>query len=225
MLDFLSTILKAAPAIQSLFAGETSAPLYKQQRAETERQAHLTDALTNINNPIFKNLYGQYEQQGNEDVARVLAEAQGQNRMAASMGRVPLLSRERGGEDIFRALIQGKQQSSARAGDMARQNINAALGGSRGTVQSLDNVSGYGKAKNAARDAAYGGIGDLLGGTQMQIPTFQQSSGFDEIAALLKKFKGQSVFGNDYLNDLSIKNDDFGYSQPTFPSIRGSFSG
>lgn len=223
MLDFLATLLKSAPTLQSLFSGENSAPYLKEQRANAERQNQLTDALTNTQNPIFQNLYGQFEQQGNQDVARVLAEAQGQNRASASLGRVPLLSQERGGEQLFRALMEGKQKSSNSASEMARGNIQAALQGGNATANAYDNLSGYGKAKNAARDAAYGGIGDLLGGNQMQIPSFETGgmSGFDDMAKLMKMLKGQSVFGVDGTINEFPENAQ----KSLFPSIRGIFNG
>lgn len=203
-LEFLSSLLQAVPAINALFSGSTSAPYLKQQQAQAQHQAQLTDALTNTQNPIYANLFNQYNQQANQDMAHVLSEAQGQNRAASALGRTPLFSQERGGEQLFRALMQGREQASNSAADQARTNIKASLGGAGQAQSAYNSLSQFGQNKNAAGLAGYSAIGDLLNGTHTAMPSFNtaqqqpmmqqqagQQSGFDSVAELLKKLQGQ----------------------------------
>ncbi len=209
MLDFLATLLKAGPTIASLLGGKT-APYLDEQKAAAAKQAQLTDALTNTQNPIYANLFNQYNQQGDQNIASVLAQAQGQNRMASSLGRTPLLSQERGGEQLFRSLIQGKQDVSNNAMNQARTSIGQAMSGQSGLQNTYNNVASSDKALTGGHNAGYAGIADLISPQAQQQPNYfapqqDNSSMFDFFAKMMKSQGSQ---------ESSI-----------FPAIRGNGNG
>lgn len=129
MFQFLPLILSAIPAIASAFGGGTTAPYSKEQKALSEQQAKYAAALGDTNNPLYKQIYGNYENQSHRNIGAALSEAQGQNRMHAASGRTPLLGNERGGEAIFRNLMQGYQDSGVQSDDQTRKALTAASNG------------------------------------------------------------------------------------------------
>lgn len=170
--DFLS-LIGAIPGLMSAFGGDQSAPYRKQQEQLASRQNQISQALTDNNNPLYQQIYGQYKQQNQNNMASMIAEAQGQNRMNASMGRVPLFNQERGGENIFRAMMQQGQNAGVQADQQARQALMQASQGAASGLGAYNSISPF-----AARAAAqkqmggYQGIEDLLRGmTQQQRPS------------------------------------------------------
>jgi hypothetical protein len=72
-------------------------------------------AMTNMDSPLYQKMYGQFRQQGQQNMAEMIAEAQRQNRKAAAMGRNPLFSAERGGEVLFREMARNNQDTQNQA--------------------------------------------------------------------------------------------------------------
>jgi len=68
---------------------------------------NIANAMTDLNNPLYQQLYGQFKQQGKANLAQTIAQLSGQNRKLAMAGRAPLFDPERGGETMFRGLTQG----------------------------------------------------------------------------------------------------------------------
>lgn len=136
MTDFLS-LLTAIPSLISNFSG--SANPYKNQQQQLGQNAlQASNALSQgPSNPLYQSIFGQYKQQNANTLANQIAEAQGQNRMNANMGRTPLFSNERGSENIFRTLMQQQQG----AGLQADQQTRAALG--QGATTALQGQAGY----------------------------------------------------------------------------------
>lgn len=161
-LDFLTSLISAVPAIISDFKGSTSDP-YKQQKSQAaDNMSQITGALTDNNNPLYKQLYGQYQDQNRQNMAQTIAELQGQNRMATGMGRTPLFDPSRGGEMLFRGLMQGQQSGGVQSDLQTRQALQGALNGNNVTNTAYIN-NGVGAA-NAAKGqvVGYQGISDLL---------------------------------------------------------------
>lgn len=125
MADFLSSLLSTLPSIISNFKGSAD-PYRQQQEALAAQQQQYARASANPDDPLYKRLYGQYQQQNQGNLAQVIAEAQRQNRGQQDMGRTPLFSQERGGENIFRALTQGYQNSGAQADTQTRAALTGA---------------------------------------------------------------------------------------------------
>lgn len=80
-----------------------------------------------LNNKKYKQFYGQFRQQGQQNIADFIAEAQRQNRKQSAMGRTPLFSPERGGEVMFREMIRGYQDNQNTASGMALDATSKAL--------------------------------------------------------------------------------------------------
>lgn len=164
MADFLS-LISAIPSLISNFSGGTTAPYNKEQEQLAARQNQISQALMEgPQNQLYQNIYGQYQQQNRNNLAQTIAEAQGQNRMNSNMGRTPLFSQERGGENIFRTLMQQYQNQGVQADQQTR----AALQGAAGPT--LQGLAGYNAitptkvAANKQENIGYQNIYDLLRG-------------------------------------------------------------
>ena len=97
----------------------------KAQQGMLGEMGELANAQYNPDNPLYQRLYGQEKDAANQDLAAVIAEMSRQNRKLSSLGRTPLFSPERGGEQMFRATIQGHQDAQ----NMARMRAREILGG------------------------------------------------------------------------------------------------
>lgn len=80
---------------------------------------NIASAMTDLNNPLYQQMYGQFQQQGQHNLAQTIAQLSGQNRKLAMMGRTPLFDAERGGEQMFRGLTQGYQDVQDKASGQA----------------------------------------------------------------------------------------------------------
>ena len=112
-------LMRQQPSAGQSIAG--ALPFYnlpQQQNRYFQPAYQASQAMINPDNPLYKKLYGQKRQQGQQNLAETIMELSRQNRKLTSMGRSPLLDRERGGESIFRNLIQGNQDvQNQAAGD------------------------------------------------------------------------------------------------------------
>lgn len=107
LLDFLMGNQPSAP--QSIASALPFYNLPKKQMAFFQPAFNMSAAAIDPSSPEYQRLYGQKRQQGQQNLAEVIAEAQRQNRKASLLGRTPLFSNERGGEEIFRNLNRGYQ--------------------------------------------------------------------------------------------------------------------
>lgn len=171
--DLLS-LLGSIPSLISDFSGNTTAPYQKQQKEIADRQNQYSQALTDVNNPLYQQLYGQYKQQNQSNMAQGIAEAQAQNRLNAGMGRVPLFNNERGSENIFRNLMQGYQNQGVQADQQTRSALQQGLMGNQLAQSQYGQISPYTIAANKQQNMGYQGIYDLLRGGQQSIQQPQQ---------------------------------------------------
>lgn len=126
-MDLLS-LLTSVPGLISDFSG-SSQPYRKQQEQLAGQQQQIAGALTQgPSNPLYQQLYGQYKQQNQNNMAQMIAESQAQNRMNSSMGRTPLFSQERGSENIFRQMMQQYQNGGGQADEQTRSALGQAAG-------------------------------------------------------------------------------------------------
>lgn len=163
MADLLS-LLTAIPGLMNAFGGGTTAPYQKQQEELAKRNMQISQALTDTNNPLYQQLYGQYKNQNQSNMANTISQLQGQNRMNASMGRVPLFSQERGGENIFRALMEQAQNGGVQADQQTRQSLMGGLQGNAASLGGYNAITPYTTKANASQLSGYQGIYDLLNG-------------------------------------------------------------
>lgn len=109
----ISTLLRGIPATMQLFEGSDTGP----QQAVANRLGMLSEAMYAPNSPLYQQLYRQNLNQNQQNLAQTIAELQRQNRKATVTGRTPLFSSERGGESVFRGLMQ----EQGAIGDRARE--------------------------------------------------------------------------------------------------------
>lgn len=174
MTDFLS-LISAIPALMSGFSGDQSAPYRKQQEQIAARQNQYSQALTDNNNPLYQQLYGQYKQQNQNNLADVIAQAQGQNRMNAAMGRTPLFNNERGSENIFRNITQSYQNQGVQADQQTRQALQQGLVGNASALGAYNNITPTtARANSQILQGGYGGVENLLRSIGQQQSPYQQ---------------------------------------------------
>lgn len=161
MSDFLS-LLGLVPSLIANFSGKTANPYGKQQDALAGRMAQISAAQTDTSNPLYKQLYGQYQDQNRQSLAQTIAELQGQNRMNTGMGRTPLFSPERGGEQIFRNLMQGYQGMGQQADQQTRQALMQAQAGTGQAGGYYNAITPSAVAGNKSQLQGYQTIFDVL---------------------------------------------------------------
>lgn len=158
LLEALPTLLGTVPAVKSQMRGVNLGP----QKQIADQMTQLAQAQTNTNNPLFQSLYGQNKQAGQQNLAETIAQLQSQNRMALSNGQAPLLNQERGGESIFRNLMQGQQT----VGNQALENTFGQLRNAQNSLGGAYNTQGnlaQGQYQNNQRQVAgYNTIADAV---------------------------------------------------------------
>ena len=165
MADFLS-LLTAIPSLMSDFSGSTSDPYAKQKKQLADQMGQISAAQGDVNNPLYKQLYGQYQDQNRQNLAQTVAELQGQNRQAIGNGRTPLFDPSRGGEQVFRALMQGQQTGSAQSAQQTQQALSSRLGGFNSTGNFLSQITPGAAKANAQGLQGYQTISDMMRGSQ-----------------------------------------------------------
>lgn len=154
MADLFSYLMSMQPTgAQSLASALPFYNLPKKQKAFYQPAQQAIDASLDEDNPLFKKIYGQKRQAGQRNLAEVIAEAQRQNRKATLLGRTPLFSAERGGEEVFRNLTRGYQDVQDTASDQTR----GVLGGAANQYMTMGALNSQ-LAQNQA-----GIKGNLLG--------------------------------------------------------------
>jgi len=157
MTDFLS-LISAIPSLISNFGGSAN-PYDKEREQIAGQQRSIYDALSQgPGNAMYNNIYGQYKQQNQNHFADLISQLQAQNRMNVASGRTPLLSPERGSENIFRNLVQNNQEAGVQADQQTRASLGQAVGAGN------DAMSGYQslmKGKNLATAQNLQGYQDI----------------------------------------------------------------
>lgn len=91
-----------------------------------QNSQNLSGAMTDTSSPQYQGIYNQFKQQGQQNLAESIAEADRQNRKSAALGRTPLFSQDRNGEQDFRNMTQGYQDVQNNASKQAFGQINNA---------------------------------------------------------------------------------------------------
>lgn len=171
-------LLQAIPGIMNSFRGiDTSA-----QSNIAGQQQNIANAIYNPSNPLYQQLYGQQRREINQNTASTIAQAGNQNRLLSAMGRTPLFSPERNGEQSFRQAVMGQQGSDLAAQNQARgilQQGMTALGNPGGL---LGGGTGAFGGANSLNEARYGQAKTLSGANN------QNQVGFDSLAKLLRGY-------------------------------------
>jgi len=166
ILDFLgggggggASLLQLIPALLASFKGQSTGA----QKATTAKLANVTDAMTNTNNPLYQQLYGQNTQMLNQNMGNALSQAEGQNRANTALGRTPLFAPERNGELAFRTMIQGQGLAGQQAQQQTEQQLSTAANSLRGNVlPAQNNQSQMGFENTALKLGGFSDIADFL---------------------------------------------------------------
>jgi hypothetical protein len=141
-------------AAQSIMSALPFYNLPKKQAGYFAPAQRALNASINPDDPMYQKIYGQQKLRGQQNLAEVIAEAMRQNRKAGALGRTPLFSAERGGEEIFRNLSRGYLDTQNNAADQTQNILGTA-------AQGYGNMAGI-QSQFAANKA--GIKGNLLGG-------------------------------------------------------------
>lgn len=159
-------LLTALPGIFSAFKGVNT----KNQSNIAGQQSQVANAIYNPSNPLYQQLYGAERQDIQQTGAANIAQAGNQNRLLSSMGRTPLFSQERNGEQAFRQGVMNQQGADVQAQNATRGILSSSLGGLGSAMQGA----------NANSAAQYGASRVMQGGNN------QTPIGFNSIAQLLR---------------------------------------
>lgn len=159
--DILSLLMQSQMSpIQSLAQALPAYNYTKKYNQYLAPAQETLDAMGDITNPKYQQIYGQQKQQGQDNLAYQIAELGRQNRKLSMLGRTPLFSAERGGETLFRGLTQGYQDIQNKAGDQT-QNILANLFKNQ-SAMGLQRAQ-YGAQKASVKGGMYGSLAKLFG--------------------------------------------------------------
>jgi hypothetical protein len=196
----IGSLLSLIPTLLQQFRGVQETPAEKQQRGLSQEIANLARARMDPNDPRYLALYNQERQSGQQDLARVIAEAQGQNRMATRLGRTPLFDPGRGGETQFRSLMQsygGVQDNARQRARGIMGEGQAGLGQAYSAAQGLATQQDLRQRRNLAMElGGYDTIGRFMGGGQGGGNTYGAagygSGGSTLMDALMNQYKKPS---------------------------------
>lgn len=142
-------LVSLIPSLVQLFSGTKS-----NSGSIASQSQGIANAMTNTQNPLYQQLYGQFNQQNKTNAASAISAADAQNRLNAAMGRVPLFSPERRGQESFRNSILASQNAGQTANQQTLATLQAA---NRGLSGALD-------AGNEAYKARFNNqVGNVLG--------------------------------------------------------------
>lgn len=146
----ISSLLQAIPAIMASFKGLNT----KGQGDTTGQMQNVSNAMYNVQNPLYQHLYGQNQQAIQQQTGNTIAQMEGENRRLSGMGRTPLFSPERNGEVAFRTAVQ----SAGQAGQQAHQQTEGQL------AQASNALHGVYGAQQANTENQFGNTSLGLGG-------------------------------------------------------------
>ncbi len=161
MLDLLNLIMQSQQSPLQSLAGAIPAYGYAKKANKYYQPAMQTmAAMGDPNSAQYQNIYKQQQQMGRDNLVDVIAEASRQNRKLSAMGRTPLFSQERGGEEVFRNLTRGYQDVQGQAANQTQDIL--------GNLFKSQTAMGANQAANGAKMAsvkgnAYGMLAKLFG--------------------------------------------------------------
>lgn len=171
-----SSLLNILPGLLQSFKGINTGP----QQQIAGQQQNIANAIYNPSNPLYQQLYGQQKQAIQQNTAATIGQASNQNRLLSSMGRTPLFSPERNGEESFRQAVMGQQGADVQAQNQTRSVLQAgeqALGSPGSLYQGGTGALGGANNLNTLQYGA-GRLGEGAGN--------QELVGFNSLAQLLR---------------------------------------
>lgn len=163
-----SSLLTALPGILSSFKGVNA----KNQSNISGQQQNVANAMYNPSNPLYQQLYGQERQNIQQTGAQQIAQAGNQNRLLSSMGRTPLFSQQRNGEEAFRQSVMNQQGADVAAQNATRgilsnsmSGLNTAMVGANERSSALYGPSRIAQGANNQTPIGFSSIGQFLNGS------------------------------------------------------------
>ena len=158
---FFTSLVDALPGILAGYEGIKGRDTKGQKRATGQMEA-IQAAQLDPSNPLYQRLYNQERADMGYDLASTIAEVQRQNRKAVSMGRNPLLSSDRGGEAIFRALMSQQEAGGSQARANVLNRLSAAQSGAGQLYNAQGGLSDVDYQNRADRVVGVQSLADIL---------------------------------------------------------------
>lgn len=159
--DLLSYLMSARQSPLQAVASAIPGVMFSHDMGKyNQPAANIAGAMTNLNNPLYQQLYGQFKQQGQQNLAQELQMMEGRNRSLAGMGRVPLFAPERNGEEVFRQMMLGSQNVQNNASQQALDQLSRAYTAANTTGQQAMQV---GATKANVNSNLLGALTHMLG--------------------------------------------------------------
>lgn len=156
--NILSALLKSGAAANYNFQGMDLGPM----QGAAANMSRYAGAIANPDDPTYQKLYESERGNSMQDLAAAIAEMSRQNRKLSSMGRTPLFSQERGGEQMFRTMTQGYSTAQDTARQRAREILGAA-GNAAGNMFSAYGTLAGARQQNQKQQAfGFGNIADAI---------------------------------------------------------------
>lgn len=159
-----SSLMTSIPSILSGFGLIGNQSGNNNINALGNNSANIANAMNNTNNPLYQQMYGQQKEQNMNNLASATSMMQGQNRMQSAMGRTPLFAQGRGGEEIFRNLMQGYQNNDATAQQQVHNQLAQNLQGSNQALMASQAQNNANKTQNNSQLNSFNSIAQLLKG-------------------------------------------------------------
>lgn len=160
-MDLLDLIMQSRQSPMQSLAGAIPAYGYAKNANKYYQPAQGTlAAMGDPNSAQYQNIYKQQRQMGQDNLAEVIAEAVRQNRKLSAMGRTPLFSQERGGEEVFRNLTRGYQDVQGQAMNQTQDILGNLFKGqaAMGATQAAN-----GAKLSSVKGNAFGALAKLFG--------------------------------------------------------------
>lgn len=159
--SILQMLMKQQQSPGQAFASAIPGVQFAQNMGKYNQPANqLAAGMTDLNNQLYQQLYGQFKQQGQTNLAQQLQMMEGRNRSLSAMGRTPLFAPERNGEEAFRQMTMGNQDIQNTASQQALGQIGNAYNAAR--QQGAANMQ-VGQTKANVNSNLLGALAKLVG--------------------------------------------------------------
>lgn len=156
----IGSLLQFIPGFLQLMHGINNSG----QKQTAAQLSNVNNAMVNPNNPLYQQMYGQYKQQGQQQLGENISQMQGYNRMQSAMGRTPLFAPERQGEQAFRAQAAAGPQIGIAAGQETQQALQNASRGLMGAGMQGGVNEQLLKSQYSPQRLGYGATGQTTAG-------------------------------------------------------------
>lgn len=123
---------------------------------------NIANAMVNTQNPLYQQLYGQFNQYNKANAAGAISAADAQNRLNSAMGRAPLFSPERNGQESFRQSVLASQNAGQQAQQQSQQALTGSANALNGTLAAANSASTLAQQQRKQQVGGYNSIAHFL---------------------------------------------------------------